>query len=87
MFSMVLADAEEGTFHSGPLSIWVCIQRGHVHMNSTLLKPYWEQDHKLLIAPWGLVRDVSHWLSNLAFFLLIDRSPGSGGILPVDRLV
>lgn len=68
VFSMVLADAEEGAFHPGHLSIQICIQRGRVHMSSALLRPYWEQDYRLLIVPWSLVRDVSHWLSNLAFF-------------------
>jgi hypothetical protein len=86
VFSMVLSDAEEGGFHPGHFSIQVCIQKGHVYMSSTLLRPYWEHDHRLLIVPWGLIRDASHWLSNLAFFLLVDRSPGSGDILPVDRM-
>lgn len=85
MFSMVLANAEEGGFHPGHLSIQICIQRGHVYMSSTL-RPYWEHDHGLLIVPWGLVRDATHWLSNLAFFLLVDGSPGSGNILPVDTM-
>lgn len=82
----MLADAEEGAFHPGHLSIQICTQRDHVHMSFALLRSYWEQDYRLLIVPWGLVRDVSHWLSNLAFFLLVDRSPGSGDILPVDRI-
>lgn len=83
---MLLADAEEGAFQPEHLSIRVCIQRGHVHMSSSLLRPYWEQNHRLLIVPWGLVRDASHWQANLAFFLLVDRSQGSGDILPVDRM-
>lgn len=86
MFIMALADAGEGDLHPGYLSSRSVSRVAMEHVNSTLIRPSWGQNHRLLIVPWGFVRDVTHWLASLAFSLLVDRSPSRRDILPVDMI-
>lgn len=82
-----LADSGEGDLQPGYLSSKSVSRATMGHVSSALLGlSSMEQRHKLLAVPWGFVRDVTHWLANLAFSLLMGRSPGSRNLLLVGTM-
>lgn len=82
-----LADSGEGDLQPGYLSSKSVSRATMGHVSSALLGlSSMEQYHKLLAVPWGFVRDVTHWLANLAFSLLMGRSRGSRNLLLVGTM-
>lgn len=82
-----LADSGEEDLQPGYLSFRSVSRAAMGHMSSALLRlSSTRQHHKLLTVPWGFVRDVTHWLENLAFSWLMGRSPGSRNLLLVDTM-